>query len=102
MNNWLWRRLPSANDWERVRRGLRRRKNKKDSEVFGGRNPACERENLLVISQNTLREKGSKIQMSKADEGSPTAASPVTRPVSWGGGTTTALLLARRRKFPDE
>ena len=41
MNNWLCRRLPSANDWERVRRGLRRRKNKKDSEVFGGRNPAC-------------------------------------------------------------
>jgi hypothetical protein len=29
-----------------------------------------ERENLLVISQNTLREKGSKIQMNKADEGS--------------------------------
>ena len=63
---------------------------------------AGERENLLVISQNTLREKGYKIQMNKADEGSPTATSPVTRPVSWGGGTTTALLLARRRKFPDE
>lgn len=29
MNNWLWRRLPSANDWERVRRGLRRAKTKK-------------------------------------------------------------------------
>jgi hypothetical protein len=61
-----------------------------------------ERENLLVISQNTLVKKGSKIQMVKAYEGSPTAATPVTRPVSWGERTTTALLLARRRKCPDE
>jgi len=37
-----------------------------------------ERENLLV-TQNTLREKGSKIQMVKAYEGSPTATSDIDR-----------------------
>jgi hypothetical protein len=54
MNKWLWRRLPLANDWERVRRGLWRRKNKKDSVAFVGRNLHGWREDCRRVDETVF------------------------------------------------